>query len=91
MILENFECEKFINEKFHTLRVSKDMILLHLEYTLLKNFKRIYRIEICRDIISLNINKCANNIKKYVDNIKEDITLYIDGERIMLKISQTQV
>ena len=39
-------------------------------------------IEICRDIISLNI-------KKYANNIKEDITLCIDGERITLKVSQT--
>ena len=66
------------------------MILLHLEYTLLKTFKRIYRIEICRDIISLNIKKCANNIKIYADNIIEDITLCIDGKRIMLKVSETQ-
>ena len=55
MILEDFVCEKFMNEKFHTLRVSKDTILLHSKYTLLKGFKRIYRIEICRDIISLNV------------------------------------
>ena len=36
MIVENFVCEKFINEKFHTLRVSRNTILLHSKYTLLK-------------------------------------------------------
>ena len=80
-ILENFVCEKFINEKFLTLRVSKDMILLHSKY-IIKGFKKICRIEICRDIISLNI-------QRYADNMKEDITICIDSERIMLKVSQT--
>ena len=32
IILEYFVCEKFINEKFPTLRVSKDVILLHSKY-----------------------------------------------------------
>ena len=78
-ILEYFVCEKFINEKFHTLRVSKDMILLHSRYATVKSFK-----EICRDIISLNIKK------NHVDNSKEDITICIDGEQITLKVSQTE-
>ena len=56
-ILEYFVCEKFINEKFRTLRVSKDMILLHSKYESIKGFKKICRIDICRDIISLNIKK----------------------------------
>ena len=32
IILEYFACEKFVNEKFHTLRVSKDTILVHSKY-----------------------------------------------------------
>ena len=83
-ILEYFVCEKFINEKFRTLRVSKDMILLHSKYQSIKGFKKICRIDICRDIISLNIKKAC------VNNVKEDITLCIDGERITLKVFQTQ-
>ena len=39
--------------------------------------------EICRDIISLNIGN-------FVNNFKEDITLCIEGERITLKVSQTE-
>ena len=83
-ILEYFVCEKFINEKFHTLRVSKDMILLHSRYATVKGFKEICKIDICRDIISLNIKR------NHVDNSKEDITICIDGERITLKVSQTE-
>ena len=83
-ILEYFLCEKFIKEKFRTLRVSKDMILRHSKYEPKKVFKEISRIDICRDIISLNVKKT------YVDNVKENITLCIDGERITLKISQRQ-
>ena len=82
-ILEYFVCEKFINKKFDTVRVSKDMILLHSKYISIKGFKKICRIDICRDIISLNI-------RNYVNNMKEDITLCIDGERITLKVSQTE-
>ena len=81
-ILEYFLCEKFINKKFQTLSVSKDMILLHSEYESIKGFKKIYRIDICRYIISLNI-------RNYAD-IKEDITLCVDDERIILKVSQTE-
>ena len=83
-ILEYFVCAKFINEQFLTLRASKDMILLHSKYELVKGFKKICRIDICRDIISLNI------IKGCVNKMNEDITICIDGERITLKISQTQ-
>ena len=82
-VLEYFICEKCINEKFRALRVSKDMILLYSKYTSIKGFKKIYRIDICRDIISLNI-------RNYVNNMKEDIALCIDGERVILKVSQTQ-
>ena len=82
-VLEYCVCEKCINEKFRALRVSKDMILLYSKYTSIKGFKKIYRIDICRDIISLNI-------RNYVNNMKEDIALCIDGERVILKVSQTQ-
>ena len=81
-ILEYFVCEKFINEKFQTLGGNKDMILLHSKYESIKGFKKICRIDISRDIISLNIRNDAD--------IKNDITLYIDGERITLKVSQTE-
>ena len=56
-ILEYFVCEKFINEKFRTLRVSKDIILTHSKCESIKGFKKICRTDICRDIISLNIKK----------------------------------
>ena len=81
-ILEYFVCQQFINEKFQTLRVSRDMILLHSKYESIKGSKKICRIDVCRDIISLNI-------RNYTD-IKENITLCIDGERITLKVSQTE-
>ena len=38
----------------------------------------------------IKYKKYADNIKKYADHMKEDITICIDGERITLKISQTQ-
>ena len=56
-ILEESVCEKFINEKFRTLRVSKDMILLHSEYTSIKGHKKKCKIDIGRDMISLHIKK----------------------------------
>ena len=60
------------------------MILLHSKYEPIKGFKKICRIDICRDIISLNIKKgCVNKMN-------QDITICIDGERITLKICQTQ-
>ena len=83
-ILEYFVCEKFINEKFRTVRVSKEMALLHSKYGSIKGFKKMCRIDICRDTISLNIKKTC------VNKVKEDITLCIDGERIALKVFQTQ-
>ena len=83
IILEYFVCEKFINEKFPTLRVSKDVILLHSKYEPKQGLKKICRIDLCRDIISLNIGK-------FVNNLKEDITLCIGGERITLKVSQRE-
>ena len=46
MILEYFVCKKFINEKFRTLRASKNMTLLHSKYEPIKGFKKICRIDI---------------------------------------------
>ena len=37
----------------------------------------------------IKYKKYADNIKKYADHMKEDITICIDGERITLKIYQT--
>ena len=56
-ILEEFVYEKFIKEKFHTLRASKDMILLHSEYISIKGRKKKSGIDIGRDVISLHIKK----------------------------------
>ena len=56
-ILEEFVYEKFINEKFHTLRASKDMILLHTEYISIKGRKKKSGIDIGRDVISLHVKK----------------------------------
>ena len=82
-ILQYFVCEQFINEKFRTLRVSEDVILLHLKCEPKKGFKKICRIDICRDIISLNIGN-------FVNNLKEDITICIEGKQITFKVSQTE-
>ena len=65
-IPEESVCEKFTNEKFRTLRVSKDMILLYSEYTSIKVCKKKCKIDIGRDIISLHAKKT------YVNNAKED-------------------
>ena len=47
-ILEEFVREKFINEKFPTLTVSKDMISLHSEYTSIRGCKKKCKIDIGR-------------------------------------------
>ena len=58
-ILGEFVYGKFINEKFRTLRVSKDMILLHSEYTSIKGHKKKCKIDIGRGLILLHIkNVC---------------------------------
>ena len=80
-ILGEFVYGKFINEKFRTLRVSKDMILLHSEYTSIKGCKKKCKIGIGRDIISLHTKKT------YVNNTKEDNTTCVDDEQITLKSS----
>ena len=63
--------------------MSKDTILLHSKYETKKGFKKICRIDICRDIISLNIGN-------FVNNLKEDITACIEGKQITFKVSQTE-
>ena len=63
--------------------MSKDTILLHSKYEPKKGFKKICRIDICRDIISLNIGN-------FVNNLKEDITICIEGKQNTLKVSQTE-
>ena len=63
--------------------MSKDTILLHSKYETKKGFKKICRIDICRDIISLNIGN-------FVNNLKEDITICIEGKQITFKVSQTE-
>ena len=47
--------------------MSEHVILLHLKCEPKKGFKKICRIDIRRDIISLNI-------EKFVNNLEEDIT-----------------
>ena len=71
-----------MNEKFYTLRLTNNMILLHSKNLSVKDLKKIYKIDIWRDIISLNVGKYANNIE-------ENNTICIDVERIILKASQT--
>ena len=63
--------------------MSKDTNLLHSKYEPKKGFKKICRIDICRDIISLNIGS-------FINNLKEDITIFIEGKQITLKVFQTE-
>ena len=63
--------------------MSKDTNLLHSKYEPKKGFKKICRIDICRDIISLNIGN-------FINNLKEDITICIEGKQVTLKVSQTE-
>ena len=73
--LERFLCEKFIDEKFHTLSVSKDMILLHSEYTSIKGCKKKCKIDIGRNIISLHTEKVC--VKKHQKLIRKKIIQYV--------------
>ena len=82
-ILECFVCEKFRNEKFCTARLGRDMISLHSIYKPMRGFERIHRIGIYRDMISLNT-------EKQTKSMKQDNTICIEGERIILKVSQTE-
>ena len=82
-ILECFVCEEFMNEKFRTARLGRDMISLHSIYKPMRGFKRIHRICIYRDMISLNT-------EKQTKSMKQDNTICIEAERIILKVSQTE-
>ena len=82
-ILECFVCEKFRNEKFCTARLGRDMISLHSIYKPMRGFERIHRIGIYRDMISLNT-------EKQTKSMKQDNTICSEGERIILKVSQTE-
>ena len=55
-ILECFVCEKFTNEKFYE-KLDRDKIALYSIYKSMKGLKRIHRIAISRDMISLNTEK----------------------------------
>ena len=82
-ILECFVCKEFMNEKFRTARLGRDMISLHSIYKPMRGFKRIHRIGIYRDMISLNK-------EKQTKSMKQDNTICIEGERIILKVFQTE-
>ena len=81
-ILEYFVCEKFINQKFFTLRLD-NMIFLGFEYKPKIVFKKIYKVCMSRDIVSLGIINV-------VDNLKQAISLSIECQEMKLKLSQTE-
>ena len=81
-ILDCFVCEKFINERFITRNLDKDGISLCSINNSMKGVKIINKISICRDLISLVIEK---NIKA----MKQDMAISIDDEKVILNTSQT--
>ena len=82
-ILECFVCEKFMNEKFRTTRLSRDKISLYSIYTATGGFKKVHRIGIYSDMISLNT-------EKQTKSIKQDNSICIEDKQIIFKISQTE-
>ena len=82
-ILKCFVCEKFMNEKFSIRGYSKDYITLCLINKPKKGFKIIHVISICRDALSLNIEKVTNSMK-------DDRSIYVEDTKILLDISQTE-
>ena len=72
-----------MNEKFCTAGLSRDMISLYSIYTPMRGFKRIHRIAIYIDMISLNIEKKTKSMK-------EDNTICIEGKQIILNVSQKE-
>ena len=70
-----------MNEKFYE-KLDWDKIVLYSIYKPMKGLKRIHRIAISRDMISLNT-------EKQTKSMKQDNTC-IEGGRIVLKISQTE-
>ena len=81
-ILDCFVCEKFMNETFITRNLNKDGILLCSINNSMKGVKIINKIAIYRDLISLIR-------EKYTKAMKQDITISIDDEKIILNTSQT--
>ena len=81
-ILKCFVCEKFMNEKFSIRGYSKDEITLCLINKPKKGFKIIHVISICRDTLSLNIEKVMNSMKENRSNVEDN--------KILLDISQTE-
>ena len=72
-----------MNEKFSTRDYSKDEITLCLINKPKKGFKITHVISICRETLSLNIEKVMNSMK-------EDRSIYVEDDRILLEISQTE-
>ena len=81
-ILKCFVCEQFMNEKFSIRGYSKDEITLCLINKPKKGFKIIHVISICRDTLSLNIEKVMNSMKENRSNVEDN--------KILLDISQTE-
>ena len=71
-----------MNEKFYA-KVDRDMIVLCSIYKPIRGFKTVHRVAISRDMISLNT-------EKQTKSMKQDITICMEGERIILKVSQTE-
>ena len=82
-IFKCFVCEQFMNEKFSIRGYSRDEITLCLINKPKKGFKIIHVISICRETLSLNIEKVMNSMK-------EDRSIYVEDDRILLEISQTE-
>ena len=82
--LDCFVCEKFMNEKFIVRNIDKDGISLCSINNSMKGVKIIIKIAICRDFISLVIEQ---NTKA----MKQDTTISIDDEKIILNTSQTDI
>ena len=80
-ILDWFVFKKFMNKKFITRNLDKDGISLCSINNSMKGVKIINTIAICRDLISLVIEK---NTKA----MKQDMTISIDDEKIILNTSQ---
>ena len=76
-------CEKFINEKSRIWGWNKDGITLCSISKPKKDSRITHRIAICRDVISLNIEKKANGMK-------HDNSIYLEDKQIILKASQAQ-
>ena len=82
-ILKYIVCEKFMNEKFSITGYSKNEITLCLINKPKKGFKIIHAISIYRDMLSLNMEKVTNSLKK-------DRSIYGEDKKILLKASQTE-